>query len=136
MKPQDNPLCDLTGQMLALIATGDIASIEVQPRPFLLEGTDIMVATAALKITVLLPDLIARDDEAETPYLQPVSVTVTTNDEDPLARPFGVVRLVVPPSAAEGTAVISDDGQAILFTPAAGFAGPVNLRYEIERTVA
>jgi hypothetical protein len=69
---------------------------------------------------------VAVDDTATTPFGQPITIAVLANDSDPDGDPL-VVASVTP--ASSGSAVIA--GNAIVYTPAAGFSGVDRFGYTI-----
>jgi len=86
-------------------------------------------ATATVRVTVTAAanqPPVAVDDNATTPFGQPVTIAVLANDSDPDSDPL-VVASVTP--ASSGTAVIA--GNAIVYTPAAGFSGVDRFGYTI-----
>lgn len=86
-------------------------------------------ATATVTVTVTAitnQPPTAVDDTTTTPFGQPVTIPVLANDSDPDGDPL-VVASVTP--ASSGTAVIA--GNAIVYTPAAGFSGVDRFGYTI-----
>ncbi len=69
---------------------------------------------------------VASDDTATTAFATPVTIDVLANDGDPDRDPLAIAS-VAPP--ANGTAAIS--GNAIVYTPAATFAGVDRFTYTI-----
>ena len=69
---------------------------------------------------------VAVDDAATTAFATPVTIAVLANDADPDGDTLSI-SAVTPP--ANGTAAIS--GNAIVYTPAAGFAGIDRFTYSI-----
>jgi hypothetical protein len=86
-------------------------------------------ATATVVVTVTAvtnQPPTAVDDNATTAFGQPVQIAVLANDSDPDGDPL-VVASVTP--ASSGTAVIV--GNAIVYTPSAGFSGVDRFGYTI-----
>lgn len=82
--------------------------------------------------TADLPQLVAVDDSATTPYQVPVLVEVLNNDTLDGVAPvdFADVTLAVSVAPANGTAEAQPDG-TILYTPDPGFHGTDTFQYEI-----
>jgi large repetitive protein len=81
-------------------------------------------------VTVLPDGPVAADDAAKCGFESQISIDVLGND---VAGVGGLVTLtiVAQPSAAGGTAVVTESNNKIEFTAAAGFSGIVTLTYEI-----
>ena len=86
--------------------------------------------TATVAVTVLPDGPVAADDAAKSGFESQISIDVLSND---VAGVGGLVTLtiVAQPSAAGGTAVVTESNNKIEFTAAAGFSGIVTLTYEI-----
>lgn len=98
-------------------------------RGWLTEETDMKTIA---KVTIQVagpPQIVARDDEAETAFETSVDIDVLANDEGPPGRLI-VTRIVTPPPADVGSAVIASDRQSVLFTPAGGFVGEASFEYQ------
>ncbi len=81
-------------------------------------------------ITEILPGGIkATDDFNNTPINTPVGSNVLTNDEDGPGDSLSVTMVTTVP-AAEGTVVLSPDGNYV-YTPAPGFSGETSFVYEV-----
>ncbi|WP_395684315.1 cadherin-like domain-containing protein [Dokdonella sp.] len=86
-------------------------------------------ATATVSVTVTAvtnQPPTAVDDNATTPFGQPVTIAVLANDSDPDGDPL-VIASVTP--ASNGTATIA--GNAIVYTPGPGFNGLDRFAYTI-----
>lgn len=84
-------------------------------------------ATVSVNVTAVTNQPpVAVDDTATTPFGQPITIAVLANDSDPDGDPL-VVASVTP--ASSGSAVIA--GNAIVYTPAAGFSGVDRFGYTI-----
>ena len=87
------------------------------------------------------PTVTAVDDFASTQVGQAVTVPVLANDTVN-GSPATVAELDGPPAVVAirpegaGTATVDPETGEVEFTPAAGFCGPVEVDYEIERTCA
>ncbi|MGJ3253341.1 MAG: Ig-like domain-containing protein [Elainellaceae cyanobacterium] len=68
----------------------------------------------------------AQDDQVTTPYFQPVSVNVLSNDDDPDGDRLTIIDLTAPQN---GSATIS--GTAVVYSPNRGFSGQDSFRYTV-----
>ncbi|MEQ6203787.1 Ig-like domain-containing protein, partial [Sulfitobacter sp. HNIBRBA2951] len=69
---------------------------------------------------------LAEDDNAETPFETPVTVSVLDNDSDPEDDPLTIVDA----SSPDGEVTINDDG-TLTFTPNEGFEGEAQINYTV-----
>ena len=86
--------------------------------------------TAEATVTVSVNGTpVAVDDVAETQQDVAVTVSVLANDTDPDDDPLAVAALVT--LAGTGTVAITDDGQAVTYTPPAGWWGEATFTYQV-----
>ncbi len=71
---------------------------------------------------------VAKDDSATTMQGQPVTLTTLSNDSDADGDTLTITNIQNP---AHGTAVVSANGQGIIYTPNAGFVGTETFTYTI-----
>jgi hypothetical protein len=81
--------------------------------------------TVAVGATANQPP-VAVDDSATTAFGQPVAVPVLANDSDPDGDTIAIASVSAP---LDGTAAIA--GNAVVYTPAAGFSGVDRFSYTI-----
>ncbi|ERT04124.1 hemolysin-type calcium-binding repeat family protein, partial [Lyngbya aestuarii BL J] len=91
-------------------------------------GTDIATVTINVSDEQLKPEAV--DDRATTQQNTEVSINVLTNDTDPENDPLNI-NSFDQISANEGTVAASEDGQSLVYTPAAGFIGVDTFVYQI-----
>ena len=91
-------------------------------------GTSTAIVTITVTLQTPPPNRppVAVDDTATTAFAQPVTINVLANDSDPDHDPL-LISGVSPP--ANGTATVA--GNAVTYTPAAGFSGTDRFTYSI-----
>jgi hypothetical protein len=76
------------------------------------------------------PPPVAVDDDEETTQGKPVTISVVSNDDDPLGKGLEA-SLLTPPAESMGSAQVVDAGRSIEFTPRSDFFGSASFVYSV-----
>jgi gliding motility-associated-like protein len=96
---------------------------------YVIEDANGMTDTATVIVTISIADddVLAIDDTTSTPMNTPITIDVLGND----IYPEGTTVITIIDDANNGTAVVTANGDSILYTPNEGFMGADTFYYQL-----